>query len=518
MQNLSKTLEAVGATASTNEKQELILNHLTTLSPEDQILHMKFLSNEILPFNEEFNVGGATIITALSKMTGHKSSIVKEKATELGSVSLAVEYFISTKKNRSLFATPPLPLSKLFYHLQKLPTVSKTNDKSYIIQTLLSNQRPQDAKFISNFMIQDLKLGYSTPTLLNVLSTILQRPEYQVKMAYNYTNSVTKLLTVDLGSLSLTVHQAIRPQLADNGGSGKDIITKQFSTGDIAEFKYDGGRGHIHATANKVSIFSRNLEDITSKYPEITQAIRTQFPPDSPHLPFVLDEELMVGTCFEDFLTRNHRKHDIKEYVDLLPATAKVFDILMYAGEDITRKPLEERKKILRSLELSEPFELVKSKKTNGDPEIVRAYYEKALKLGHEGIIVKDSMSPYIIGQRDPVWLKYKPNITVDLQVVEAKYGTGGNAGLYSSFVLATSEGLTIGGIGSGLKDHMITELNERWNNGEKIIIEVTMDILQKSSKYTSGYAMRFPRVKSIYLRDDKDEANSLEEILAMAD
>lgn len=515
MNKLIDCLENIHKNSSTLAKQEYMVDLFEkTKDDEHRDLYLTFIANEILPLNQKYNIGNAIIQSAVASMSGYKYDIVKEKTRELGSVSLACEYCLANKKQFSLFDDEPMGLVEVYKKLKILPTLSAQSDKENIIKSILTSQSPRDIRYLVNMISQDLPLGYKRPIIAKALSQFMDKDELLIRRAYIFTNSFTKLLHTEiLEELELIPCNPFLPELA-KGMSFDDI--EEFSNDDIIETKYDGGRIDAHLTEDDIKLYTRKLEDVTKQFPEIVQGCINTRNMNLDKLPIIFDSEIEVGTNFADFSRRIQRKKDIDEFAKELPATLKVFDIV-YCQRPLYDENLKYRKKILSTIDVDEIIEIVPYQSTKGDKAFVIEQYEKALELGHEGIIVKDLYSSYMFDERDEAWLKFKPTTTIDVRIVDANFGTGGNANLYSSYVMATEEGLVLGAVGSGASDEIIAEVDERWRNNDKnIIFEVSFEGMQKSPKNSSGYGIRFPRI--IAIRNDKGKATTMEEILSMKD
>lgn len=233
---------------------------------------------------------------------------------------------------------------------------------------------------------------------------------------------------------------------------------------------------------------------------------------------------------FQHVLRRFRRKHGVSRMVEKIPLQFHVFDILYCDGE-IIDKPLLERRKILESvISESERIRIAVQTRTKNKDEIEKIFNE-AINAGHEGVMLKNPNSPYIPGKRGKHWLKLKSVMeTLDLIVVGGEWGEGKRSHLISSYELAcvdetTGNLLRVGRVATGFTDEDLEELTEIFkqiivrHEGKiveflpRYVFEVAYQEIQKSPKYESGYALRFPRF--IRLRDDKDvsEADTIRRV-----
>jgi DNA ligase-1 len=233
---------------------------------------------------------------------------------------------------------------------------------------------------------------------------------------------------------------------------------------------------------------------------------------------------------FQHVLRRFRRKHDVLKMVEKIPLQLYVFDVL-YANGEVIDMPLKERRNILKEyVNESERLKIAEQIITDEKGTIERIFNE-AVNAGHEGVMLKNPNSPYIPGKRGKHWLKLKSVMeTLDLVVVGGEWGEGKRSHLISSYELAcldttTGKLLKVGRVATGFTDEDLEELTEIfkqiivYRHGKiveflpKYVFEVAYQEIQKSPKYESGYALRFPRF--IRLRDDKDvnEADTIERI-----
>jgi len=233
---------------------------------------------------------------------------------------------------------------------------------------------------------------------------------------------------------------------------------------------------------------------------------------------------------FQHILRRFRRKHEIGKMLERVPIKVYVFDVLFADGEETIDLPLSERRTILESAVGRSERILLAEQKVTSSVEDIEDMYHQALNAGHEGVMMKNPKSPYIPGKRGKHWLKLKPVMeNLDLVVVGGEWGEGKRSHVISSYELACIDEqgrlLRIGKVATGFTDEELEELTElfkpliEYQEGKKIkikpyyLFEVAYQEIQKSPKYESGYALRFPRF--VRLREDKsvDEADTIERV-----
>jgi len=262
------------------------------------------------------------------------------------------------------------------------------------------------------------------------------------------------------------------------------------------------------------------LDNVTKQFPDVVKVVKEKIKAKS----FILDSEVVGYNAstkkyepFEAVSQRIRRKYDIESMMDKLPVEINVFDIIYLDGKSVGESSLEKRRKLLERIVKPEKLKIRLSKQfVSGDEKKIEKFYEDALDIGEEGVMMKNLNAPYKSGRRVGYMVKMKPDAKdLDLVIVGAEYGTGKRAGGLTSFILACKSGeefLEVGKVSSGLKekeemgttyremDKLLQPLiiKEGKNSVEvkpKVVVSVTYQNIQKSSKYSSGIALRFPRI-----------------------
>jgi DNA ligase-1 len=357
-----------------------------------------------------------------------------------------------------------------------------------------------------------------------------------VERAFNLTNDMG-LVAVSaragtLSDLSVMINHPIKMMLAQLGES---IPAAMQEIGLVAlEWKYDGARVQIHKDGEKVRIFSRRLEDVTASLPEIVQTAK-RIRADSA----ILDGEAVAmgkdgrPMAFQEILKRFRRKYNVEKLALQIPLHLFLFDLIYLDGKSVVDLPLTERRKLLERIASFDPSILADQIQSDS-PELAEKIYRQALDAGHEGLILKNPTSVYAPGKRGKNWLKIKPVMeTLDLVVIGAKWGEGRRASFLGSYRLGCLDQLTgklldIGWVATGLTDEALADLTETFRElilvqkgmevelKPAVIFEVAYEEIQKSQTYSSGYALRFPRLVTV--RDDKslEEADTLERVVSI--
>jgi DNA ligase-1 len=293
------------------------------------------------------------------------------------------------------------------------------------------------------------------------------------------------------------------------------------------EWKLDGARIQVHRAGDEVRAFTRNLNDITARVPEIVEIVRG-FAAHS----FVLDGEAIGLT--EDALPRRFQEtmsrfgtddaasHDMR----LVPF---FFDVLHLDGDDLLDRPLDARAAILTALVGEWRVPAI----ATDDGDEAAAFLADALTTGHEGVMVKALDSLYEAGRRGAQWRKVKPVKTLDLVVLAAEWGHGRRRGWLSNLHLGardadTGEFVMVGKTFKGLTDELLTWQTEQLQQiaterddytvhvRPELVVEIALDGVQASTRYPGGVALRFARVRAYRPDKDASDADTIDAVRAL--
>jgi DNA ligase 1 len=359
----------------------------------------------------------------------------------------------------------------------------------------------------------------------------------KVQDAFNLTNDFSEVALAikkeKLSELDMNPGIPVNPMLAIKAETIPDAL-KSLGEKVLCEYKYDGFRLQIHKNKDEIKLFTRRLENVTKQFKEIVPLIEKHIKAKS----CILDSELVGYDSktnkylpFQHISQRIRRKYNIEKKAKELPVEINLFDIMYKDGEVLISKTQEERRKILEKIIKPKEKKIILTKKlvTNNEKDIEK-FYKESLKKGNEGIMIKSLSSVYKPGRYVGGWLKHKPiKETLDLVIVEADWGEGKRSKWLSSFTIACRDKnrfLKIGKVGTGIgeKDKELTfaSLTEelkptiKEQKGKhvilkpKIVLEISYEEIQKSPTYSSGYALRFPRVAR--LRPDRS-ASSIDKL-----
>jgi DNA ligase-1 len=531
-ERLEKTPEKLG-------KRD-ILAELIRDTPDPELDKIALLmTGRVFPIHakEDLGIASNMVKRAISKATGFSDKRIVEEFKDTGDLGLATEKLVKSKRQSTLMKKE-LTVDTVFDGLRKLPDITGAGSqdrKLSILAELISSAKPKEARYIVRTALGTLRIGVAKGILRDAIAAAFDVDAKAVEHAWNMMPDYGEVIKIakakgdeGLKSVRLKVGTSVQVLLAEKADSLEDAMGK-FERAAI-ETKYDGARVQIHKDGDKITLFTRRLEDVTTQFPDLVDMAKRSIKSGDCIMDgeiLGIDKETGRNLPFQQLSQRIQRKHDIERMVKEIPIQVKLFDIIYCNGDMLFDTPLDQRRKVLeKSFDpIPGKFELSAQLVTDDIAKAER-FYKQALENGEEGVMVKNLDSKYQPGRRVGYWLKVKPVMeALDLVVVGAEWGTGKRANWLSSYILAchdekTGKFLSIGMMGTGLTDEQFKNMTEkirplileekgrRVKVKPKIVIEIGYEEIQKSPKYGSGFALRFPRM----LRDrsaDKSPAQA---------
>jgi len=541
--------QRVEETSGSLDKIDLVAAFLGKLDEAELAVCCNYVMGTLFPpgLDLDLGVGPSILYQALARACGCPLSQVTDMLKATGDPGLVAAGMVEKKRPQGLSAfldgnESESLLSIMEVHDRFLAIARSSGRRSQDIkiknlQFLFSHASPLEARYIARLAIEDMRIGVGEGGIRDAVARAFAAAgadSEKVERAYNLTNDMGLVAAAarqgTLDRLSVMINHPIKMMLATLS-EGIPAALAEMGTA-VVEWKYDGARVQIHKDGERVRVFSRRLENVTASLPEMVEAAR-RIKAESA----ILDgEAVAVGSdgrpmAFQEILKRFRRKYHVAKLAKEIPLRLFLFDLIFLEGESLADRPLKERRALLEGVA---DADLLADQMLSDNPVEVEAAYEKALEAGHEGLIIKNPASAYAPGKRGKNWLKIKPVMeTLDLVVIGAKWGEGRRASFLGSYRLACmdqSSGrlLDVGWVATGLTDEALADLTEMFRElvilekgmeveiKPAVIFEVAYEEIQKSPNYSSGYALRFPRM--VRVRDDKslEEADTLERILSL--
>ncbi len=571
--HLAHTFEKLEKTSSRLALIAILAELFRLIDSPDEIEKVCYLlQGRVAPFFEALEIGMAekTVARAIAIAYHSTPEHVFTLYATPGDLGLVAEQL----RKQAGMVSNVLRVEDVF---QALKTIAQASGKGTVekrialLADLLRQVDSLSAKYVVRIALGNLRLGIGDATMLDALATAKFHDTHKRQVlegAYNKTSDLGLIARTlwehpreedalhAVAQLDVQVGKPIRPQLAERLPDAETII-KKMGVVDV-EYKYDGLRTQIHKDGQQVTIFSRNLENMSQMFPEIIEGTRKQVPADS----VILDAEaLAYNPASEEFLpfqetSRRRRKHDIEAMARQMPLKAFVFDILYKDGVSLLEKPLVERMKILEETIQPDDVLVLTSHQMVRDAKTLSLIFEEAISKGLEGVVVKKPDSPYEAGARNFNWVKLKRHAagalqdTIDCVLLGYIFGKGKRAALGVGALLVgvydkkQDMFVTVSKIGTGLTDEEWRSINERTKGlvvdhkparvfsliepsvwlEPKIVVEVLADEITRSPIHTAGkvgdepgYALRFPRLVAFRETDKKPEdATTVEELIEM--
>ncbi len=519
----------------------------------------------------EIGMAEKMVVETLTKVSGLRKARVARLVSELGDIGLAAEEALRGKAQGS-FIQRSLTVSDVYNGLDSIARregQGSTKQKIDDLGSLLADASPLGARYIARTVVGKLRLGIGDMTILDALSQAHTGSKDQrdvLERAYNLSSDlglVARTLEEEgleaIENFHVRVGSPIRVMAAQRLSTAEEIVEK-LGGQCSAEYKLDGERFQIHKKGDRVTIFSRRLENITYMYPDAVQMTKTQITAEDAIVEgeaVAYDPDTGEDRPFQTLMQRR-RKYGIEEMMEKIPIRVYLFDCLYADGSDLTLEPYPERIDVLESItEQRDDYRLVKRLVTS-DPKEIDRFFQQSIADGTEGLVVKSTGkdSVYRAGARSWLWVKLKRSYqskmqdTVDLVVVGAFHGRGRRAGTYGALLVAAYDPeedvfKTVCKVGSGFTDenleqipdmlepHRLSHRHARVKSLMEaevwfepvVVMEVLGDEITLSPLHTaafdeiregSGLAIRFPRFTR--WREDKsaEESTTVQEIVDM--
>lgn len=534
------------ATTKKLEKVDIIAEFLREIKGERSRRDIVYLlQGSVFPESDSIVIGISeqTIIKAIAIASELSNEEVVEEWKRIGDLGEVAEKEIEKSRNKQ--SKKDLDIEKVISSIRKIPdfegkgTVEK---KLLLIEELLLDAKPLEAKYLVRTLIGDLRVGVKEGVLRDAIIKACfgnkdEKDESDeikalVQKAYDLTSDFGLVYEYScdgvsrLREVSLMPGKPIKVMLFPKAENIEDAFRIVGSPAAF-EYKYDGFRVIISKSKKneEIKIYTRRLEEVSKQFPDIVKYVKEYVSAET----FIIDGEA-VGydpdtkeyRPFQEISQRIKRIYDIEKVEKELPVELVAFDLIYINGESLLEKPFLERRKALEKIIIKKPFKVSLSKQIITDDEkVVEKFYEEALEAGEEGIMGKNLSSPYKPGARIGYAVKLKPDAQeMDLVITKAEWGTGKRSGWLTSYTVSCLSGkngdlLEVGKVSTGLKEKdelglSFSDLTKLLKpliiseNGKEVIVKpeiigmIQYQNIQKSPTYNSGYALRFPRIKRL--------------------
>jgi len=497
LSDLAVASSALGSTASRLAKRQILAELLARTEPDDIEIVVAYLSGEL-----------------------------RQRRTGVGWASLA-----------DLPAPAEVPsltvheVDARFEQLSRLSGPGSATARTAAVRELFAGCTPAEQRLLRGLVSGDLRQGALDAAMLDAVASASGVPLAAVRRAAMLRGATGPVAVAALTggapaveAFRLTVGRPIRPMLAASAPDVTQAMTKS-GTPAALDVKLDGIRIQVHQSGDEVRIFTRSLDEITSRLPEVCAVARSLG-----RSALILDGEAMTvddagrPRPFQETASRaatDAGAPAAKETPDLPHITPYFFDLLHLDGVDLIDRPLAER---LELLDAVVPAAHRIDRLTTDDRSAAAAFFAEAVASGQEGVVVKALAAPYDAGRRGAAWVKVKPRHTLDLVVLAVEWGSGRRQGWLSNIHLGARDPDTGGFVMLGKTFKGMTDEMLAWQTGRFLeleesrtahvvrlrpqqVVEIAFDGLQKSTRYAGGLALRFARV--VRYREDKAAAEA---------
>ena len=433
-------------------------------------------------------------------------------------------------------AAPTLTLrdvDRIFDALKRVRGKGAAEQRTVLLRELFERATADEQDFLVRLIVGELRQGALDGIMVEAVAAAADLPPADVRRAVAFAGAIVPVATAAvsggasaLAQFSVQLMQPVLPMLAQ---PAEDMAAALGALGTaLVEWKLDGARVQVHKNGGDVRVYTRNLNDVTSRVPEIVAAVR-----ETRAQSLILDGEAIALRAnrrphpFPVTMSRFGSQQDSAAKRSELPLSVFFFDCLYRDGATLFDHPTRERRDALTA---ALPADIVTPALITADVGEAQRFYEEALAAGHEGVMAKALEAPYEAGRRGAGWLKVKRARTLDLVVLAAEWGHGRRRGWLSNLHLGARDPATGGFVMLGKTFKGMTDALLAWQTEElqkravkrddwgvhvrpELVVEIAFNDLQESSQYPGGLALRFARVKGY--RPDKraEEADTIDTV-----
>ncbi|MEU4311019.1 ATP-dependent DNA ligase [Nocardia sp. NPDC024068] len=424
--------------------------------------------------------------------------------------------------------TPTLTVAEVDERFTRIGAVSGKGSRvarAELVLDLFSSASGIEQTFLRRLLSGELRQGALAGVMSDAVAEAAGIPAAEVRRAAMLAGALPAVAAAALtagrpalAEFRLRPGRPVGPMLAQTA-TGVDDALRRLGGTAVLETKLDGARVQIHRAGTAVSVFTRSLDDVTARLPEVVAATLAL-----PATDLIADAEAIAlrpdgrPHRFQVTAARFGRKHP----GDLEPLSVFFFDLLHLDGRDLLDLPARDR---LAALDTLVPATQRVGRVVTADAAAAQQFLDRTLAAGHEGVMAKSPSAPYEAGRRGAGWLKVKPVHTLDLVVLAVEWGSGRRTGTLSNIHLGARDPATGGFVMLGKTFKGMTDAMLKWQTARfteladgptdeyvvklrpEQVVEIAFDGVQSSSRYPGGMALRFARV--VRYRDDKSPAEA---------
>src|SRR5260370_6226394 len=528
LEHFARTAEAVAATTRKLEKAAVLGEYFAQLDDEDLDRSARYFAGQQFALSDArtTNVGGSILSEALCASTGVELASLGPRYARWGDGGdVAFEVFSEAKPDNQ----PTLTLQETESLLARMSATRGKKAKTELLTEVLSRATPLEAKYLVKLLSGDLRIGLREGLVEDAIARAFKQPLAEVSLANMLRGDIgeaaVRARAGALQHIEMRLFHPLKSMLATPASDLADIA-RTMPDEFFVEDKFDGIREQAHVQNGRVAIFSRTLDEISVRFPELHGPLAA-FPTD-----LIIDGEIIAARGeeilpFSNLQKRLGRKTVSEELLVSTPVVLVACDLLYATDRVLINDPLESRRAQLEELvSTASGSDRVKAgtlplsqAKRFSNTEDLDDEFDAARARGNEGLMIKDPSSFYKPGRRGREWLKLKKALaSLDVVVTTVELGHGKRHHVLSDYTFAVRrseddpELLNIGKAYSGLTDAEIAEMTEwfrahtvrEFAHGRvrvvepRIVIEVTFDRVQPSNRHKTGYALRFPRIRRL--------------------
>lgn len=543
-------------TSATLEKRQLLADFLADVDPGllPKIIRLTLGGVFAPQSSADLGMSESLALDAIAKATGIDTDRLESWWREEGDLGDATALAVSRRSQQPL-AIEPLSVERVYGTLRRLGTFEGEGSQGKTVGEvagLISDAAPDESRYVVRSIVGPMRLGVGEGIVRDAIAEAFldgsEEAVRAVEAAYEVTNDLAIVAEraraegrAGLDRMDVQLFRPVKSMLAHKADDLTSALADlRDAEGEVlVETKYDGIRAQIHRDEEPLRVFTRRLEDVTEQFPDVVAAVDEHVQPRT----FILEAEVVGydrdGTSpvpFQNLSRRIKRKYRIEELIEEVPVTVHCYDVLYLEGRSQLDVPLRRRIARLEGAITPSAGRLERADNVRTSSlETATSFFEAVVAAGHEGVMVKNLDATYQPGSRVGYQLKVKATMEpLDLVVTRAKWSEGRKSDFIGRPYLAcrTVEGelREVGRMHTGFTDRDLEEFTELVTprieavDGREailrpeIVLEVGYAEIQRSPKYDSGYALRFPRFKRIRHDLDPTDAATLDRIERLYD